>query len=466
MSKLHRLCTGIFILILVDIIWVSSAELTEYIFKTEHYNKPYFSTYIKSSMFAIYLFGFILCKSWRQQCLKQPTLQYVDPNFDASQPLGSTNNDDDTPMSDSMFVPIKFHDGGDKSSGTESDDQTSRLREPKSVHFSKLTEVRQLSDSQAEDALVARLSYTASLRAQEMAEKNAKKLGVKQVAKIAAMFTGIWFLGNIAYQEALADTEAGVVNALSSLSGMFTLLLASVFPSNSGDRITLSKLVAVLINVTGVVLICLADMKFESSVPSGAIWAIVGSLAYAGYLVLLRRKVENEDSMDIPMFFGFVGLFSMLTLWPGVLILHYSGVETVELPTAKQCILLSVNGLIGTVFSEFLWLWGCFLTSSLIATLSLSLVIPMTMAVDMIMKRVNYSPIFFIGTVPVFLAFFATSLLAHYENWDPVMECLQRLLHSCCNISNFRRKSTRLRDVDREQTESLIGIDSNEEHDA
>lgn len=51
----------------------------------------------------------------------------------------------------------------------------------------------------------------------------------------------------MSYQEALANTEAGIVNILSCSSGLFTLILASIFPANSGDRFTLSKLLAIII---------------------------------------------------------------------------------------------------------------------------------------------------------------------------------------------------------------------------
>lgn len=43
-------------------------------------------------------------------------------------------------------------------------------------------------ESQADDALLARLSYSASLRAQESALKAANKLPMKQVARIALLF--------------------------------------------------------------------------------------------------------------------------------------------------------------------------------------------------------------------------------------------------------------------------------------
>ncbi len=34
-------------LLIVDVIWVASSELTEYIFNDKHYDKPFFSTYLK-----------------------------------------------------------------------------------------------------------------------------------------------------------------------------------------------------------------------------------------------------------------------------------------------------------------------------------------------------------------------------------------------------------------------------------
>ena len=46
-----------------------------------------------------------------------------------------------------------------------------------------------LADTQAEEALLSRLSYSAYLRAEEIRLRAAAKLSVKQVAKLAFVFT-------------------------------------------------------------------------------------------------------------------------------------------------------------------------------------------------------------------------------------------------------------------------------------
>lgn len=108
---------------------------------------------------------------------------------------------------------------------------------------------------------------------------------------------------------------------------------------------------------------------------------------------------------------------------------------------------------------------GCFLTSSLIGTLALSLTIPLSILADICMQKVRFprrwahrsfsqkpkcrrcfyvddkvsqitrvvsqqarfSWLFFVGAIPVFLSFFIATLLCHYNNWDPVLVGLRRL---------------------------------------
>ena len=63
----QRLLTGVILLICVDLIWVASSEFTEYIFHDLNYSKPFFTTYFKTSLFAVYLAGFAFYKPWREQ---------------------------------------------------------------------------------------------------------------------------------------------------------------------------------------------------------------------------------------------------------------------------------------------------------------------------------------------------------------------------------------------------------------
>ncbi|KAK7826674.1 hypothetical protein U0070_007836 [Myodes glareolus] len=300
-SQRRRMALGIVILLLVDVIWVASSELTSYVFT--QYNKPFFSTFAKTSMFVLYLLGFIIWKPWRQQCTRgfrgKPAAFFADPEgyFAACTADTSVSSS----LSEPLYVPVKFHDLPSEklestNIGTEKTPKKSRVR------FSNIMEIRQLPSSHALEAKLSRMSYP-TMKDQESILKT-------------------WFLANLSYQEALSDTQVAIVNILSSTSGLFTLILAAVFPSNSGDRFTLSKLLAVILSIGGVVLVNLSGSE----------------------------KSAGRDTI------GFVGLFNLLLLWPGFFVLHYTGFEDFEFPNKVVLLCIIINGLIGTVLSEFLWL--------------------------------------------------------------------------------------------------------------
>uniref|UniRef100_A0AAQ5ZN61 Solute carrier family 35 member F5 n=2 Tax=Amphiprion ocellaris TaxID=80972 RepID=A0AAQ5ZN61_AMPOC len=450
-AQRRRMALGVVILLLVDVIWVASSELTAYIFKRQEYSKPFFSTFTKTSMFVLYLLGFLLWRPWRQQCTGTLKRRHSAFFADAEAYFAPCTTDTtvNNCLSEPLYVPVKFQDiPTEHSNGLIGDCEFTSKKQR--VRFSNIMEVRQLPSTQAVEAKLSRMSYPAA-KDHEAMLRTVGKLTITDVAKISFFFCFVWFLANLSYQEALSDTQVAIVNILSSTSGLFTLILAAIFPSNSSDRFTLSKLLAVALSMGGVALVSLSSM--DSPDEKGSLWSLAGAVLYAIYIVMIKRRVDREDKLDIPMFFGFVGLFNLLLLWPGFLLLHYTGFEAFELPSQLVWTYILINGLIGTVLSEFLWLWGCFLTSSLIGTLALSLTIPLSIMADICMQKVRFSWLFFAGAVPVFLSFFIATLLCHYNNWDPVLVGLRRVYAFICRKHRIQRLPE-----DSEQCESLIPL--------
>ena len=75
--------------------------------------------------------------------------------------------------------------------------------------------------------------------------------------------------------------------------------------------------------------------------------ALIGAVVYGIYSTLLRKSVEdksgknkNKDknkskrSLDLHLFFGFVGAFTMLGLWPLLVLLQITGFETFQVPSS------------------------------------------------------------------------------------------------------------------------------------
>ena len=72
--------------------------------------------------------------------------------------------------------------------------------------------------------------------------------------------------------------------------------------------------------------------SLQSTPVLGDILALLSALFYALYVILLKVRIKEESRIDMQLFFGFVGLFNVLALWPIALILHFTGVERISPP--------------------------------------------------------------------------------------------------------------------------------------
>jgi solute carrier family 35, member F5 len=61
----------------------------------------------------------------------------------------------------------------------------------------------------------------------------------------------------------------------------------------------------VFCSIGGIVLVTWStkDLHLDQE-PLSAIWSVLGALLLALFLVLLRRRVDNEDKLNMPMFYG------------------------------------------------------------------------------------------------------------------------------------------------------------------
>lgn len=81
----------------------------------------------------------------------------------------------------------------------------------------------------------------------------------------------------------------------------------------------------------------------------GDMLALSGALFYGLYTILLKRQIGSESRIDMPLFFGWVGVFNVVLLWPIIPLFHYTGIETFELPHGPALwLMLLLNAFVGT----------------------------------------------------------------------------------------------------------------------
>lgn len=237
-----------------------------------------------------------------------------------------------------------------------------------------------------------------------------------ETVKLSLQFVMLWFCANLVTNSSLSYTSVASQTILSSTSSFFTLLVGYLY---SIEKINTNKIVGILLSFGGVLIVTKIDSSDSDHLPSGStplivLWgnvlALAGALIYGIYTILLKHKITNKNSskeriLDTHLFFGFVGLYCLVLLWPVIIILHFTNIEVFEIPRGTHVIaLLTVNALI-TFISDFCWCNAVLLTSPLTVTVGLTLTIPLAMVGDWFIKGFQVNLWYLFGALIVTLGF-------------------------------------------------------------
>lgn len=111
------------------------------------------------------------------------------------------------------------------------------------------------------------------------------------------------------------------------------------------ERFNFRKLIGVLASLLGIILISSVDFssdtdktrgsfphKSRGEIATGGILALLSAILYGAYIIIMKRDMGDESRVDMPLFFGFIGVINLPTLLPGFVVLHFTGIEPFELP--------------------------------------------------------------------------------------------------------------------------------------
>ena len=387
-NRLSRKALGGICLLLVVFIWVASAELIQFIFHDEDFRAPFFLTYFNTSLFSVYLLGFFFRASWWTELGGPPRFFFWLHLCNGRESLGLNEESDreitiPSPEGDSLnvgLIPASSKKDDDDEQGNE------ESREPPIP------------------------------------------VKMRELALIALGFCPLWFGANYFYNKAL-DMSQGAASAtiLSSTSSLFTLSLGFLLGVEVGS---LWKLIGVLIALAGVVVVSSVDFDGSGNIFAD-LMALVGAMIYACYAIYLRVKIPDERALSMPMFFGFVGIINMVLLPPLGVILNFTQVEPFAFPSAKTFGFLMLNGLIGTVLSDYLWVLAVVWAGATTATVGISLAIPFQILADVAVGNARFNVLFILGALLVGVGF----IFVNTNGWEDIKSIFKC---QCC----YRRTPT------------------------
>jgi solute carrier family 35, member F5 len=415
---------GIFFIVLVAALWAGSSVMIQYIYDNLNYEEPFVLTYIGTSLFFVYIPGWFVM-SWLGLVKNPKFRQFPYSNFEECwdtqyEMVSLDDNMIDSVTNGSLYEQHVEGEGGGVSSGhayTRADgdivdrsvnrssvdsrksglsgmsDEINDLISPMHQHLS-------LGDKSVENHTVP--TTTNGVDDDEVYSPPTHVMSHLGTMRVSLIVCPLWFLANWTYNQSLSMTSVTSSTIISTTSSLFSFILSVIF---TGEKFTVLKLCGVLFCMGGTVMITLSDGD-DGSKPTheflGDLVALFSSVAYSAYTVVIKRFVPNDDVIAMPLLLGYLGLFNVILLAPLLALLTItSGGGIFNNFSPKVFGLICVEGLFDDVLSDYLWARAVVLTTPTIATVGLSLTIPLAFITDAMFNGIYPTAMSALGALAV-----------------------------------------------------------------
>jgi solute carrier family 35 protein F5 len=226
---------------------------------------------------------------------------------------------------------------------------------------------------------------------------------LKQTIRAGVIVAPLWFFANFTYNESLNMTSVTSSTILSATSSIFTLIFGVWILK---ERFSWLKLLGVALCMAGN---CSTLANDTSDGISETFWgdllALLGAVLYGVYTTAIRKMIPDDSGISVSLFFGFLGAASFFMLFIFVIVFHYTGVESLDNLTGEIVGLLFVQGLVNNVLADYLWAVAILYTSTTVATIGISLTVPLAIFSDWIVNDISPNYVTIISGVLVVAGF-------------------------------------------------------------
>lgn len=251
---------------------------------------------------------------------------------------------------------------------------------------------------------------------------------------IAMLICPIWFMGNCLYNYSLFLTSVSSSTIISNLAGTFTFAFSWFLGL---EELSYGKVLGIIVCFIGAISVGLQDSgemdgDGEQRTLAGDIVALLSAVGYGLYTSIIRYKIPDDEGISMQLLLGYIGLINAITLSPVLIVLSLMGLANITQLTGAIFGFILLNGIFNTAVSDYLWARAVVLTSPTVATIGMSITIPLAMISDLFIMGVVPTYISVVGALLVVIGFILVNIskdhelmiLSHFTYTEPVVRSI------------------------------------------
>lgn len=195
-STWKRHLVGVLVLLGTVVVWVMSSELIQFIYSgtaNDEFKSPFFVTYLDTSMFSLYLLGFLLFPSWVCGDIEKGHKSFATMVLEWLESKGLVSR--------------------------------SLPEVPNTVNYTAEMSIRRDEPSFNETDLIAGPNEPGS---SSEIQESSRVLTTWETFKVAAVFCPVWFIANYSFNLSLTMTSVASSTVISATSSLWTLMLGAL----------------------------------------------------------------------------------------------------------------------------------------------------------------------------------------------------------------------------------------------
>lgn len=166
-----------------------------------------------------------------------------------------------------------------------------------------------------------------------------------------------------------------------------------------------------MICFAGAVLVGLQDEdNSRAQSLAGDIIAMVSCVGYGVYTTIIKFYVPEDRDVPMQLLLGYVGVVTGLLLLPVLLLLIGMKWGSMDGLTGEAFGFITLNGFADTVVADYFWARAVLLTSPTVATIGMSITIPLALITDLLVNQIVPTYTSILGSLTVIVGFIMVNL--------------------------------------------------------